>query len=156
MPHVHGRSPGTVIRRRLVAVLALVAGLGLSTACADGRSGDTTPSPRGGAANQTGGGHEGASPAAPDARHVTVTARPFAFEPKEIIVRAGEDIAIVLHSEDGLHDFTVDELDAHVAAGRGGTSVGGLRAERPGRYAFYCSVQGHREAGMDGILVVEA
>lgn len=55
-------------------------------------------------------------------------------------MRAGEDIAIVLSSEDGLPDFIIDELNAHGAAERGSTS-GGFGAEQPGRYTFYCSVQ---------------
>lgn len=46
-----------------------------------------------------------------------------------------------------LHDFTIDEFDAHVAA-VGETRSGGLRAGAPGRYVFYCSVPGHRQAGM--------
>ena len=39
-----------------------------------------------------------------------------------------------------------------VAGGLGG----GLRADEPGEYTFYCTVEGHREAGMEGTLVVEA
>lgn len=144
------------MRGALAAVLLAVAGPGLAAACGDGGNQDTTTSPEEGAANRGGGGHEGASPVAQDARHVKVSARSFAFEPKEIAVRAGEDIAIVLSSDDGLHDFTVDELEAHVSAARGGTAIGGLRGDKAGRYTFYCSVQGHREAGMEGTLVVEA
>lgn len=101
------------------------------------------------------GGHEGASPVAEGAEHVAVSARSFEFEPAEITVAEGADIAIVLSSEDSLHDFTIDEFDAHVAAGPGETSVGGFRALEPGEYTFYCSVPGHREAGMEGTLVVE-
>lgn len=104
----------------------------------------------------SGGGHEGASPVAEGARHVAVSGRSFEFEPDEITVQAGEDIAIVLSSEDSLHDFTIDVLEAHVAAEEGATSVGGFRAEEPGRHTYYCSVAGHREAGMEGTLVVEA
>lgn len=146
------------MRPNLAVALMTLAGLGSAAACGDGGNQATTTSPKSGATIQGGGCHEAASPVAQDARHVRVTARSLAFEPKEITVRAGEDIAIVLSSEDGLHDFTVDDADAdaHVSAAGGGTSVGGLRADKPGRYPFYCSVQGHREAGMEGTLVVEA
>ena len=48
----------------------------------------------------------------------------------------------------------IDELDVHVAADGGGTAEGGFRADEPGRYTYYCSVPGHRDAGMEGTLVV--
>ena len=85
-----------------------------------------------------------------------MAATSFEFDPDEITVTAGEDIAIVLTSDDLLHDFTIDDIDVHVAADRDETAEGGLRADEPGEYTFYCTVEGHREAGMEGTLVVEA
>lgn len=101
-------------------------------------------------------GHDETTPVAEGARRIEVTARSFEFDPDEITVTAGEDVAIVLTSEDILHDFTVDDLDAHVAAEDGESNEGGLRADDPGRYTYYCTVPGHREAGMEGTLIVEA
>ncbi|MGQ0831364.1 MAG: cupredoxin domain-containing protein [Microthrixaceae bacterium] len=101
-------------------------------------------------------GHGEDSPVAAGARRITVAATSFEFMPKEITVTAGEDIAIALTSQDLLHDFTVDELDAHVTADKGKTAAGGLRADKPGRYTYYCSVTGHRAAGMEGTLIVQA
>lgn len=75
-----------------------------------------------------------------------MTNLPDAALPDQVTVQAGEDIAIVLTSADILHDFTIDQIDAHVAADAGETEEGGLRAEEPGRYTFYCSVPGHRDA----------
>ncbi|MGH9223446.1 MAG: cupredoxin domain-containing protein [Acidimicrobiales bacterium] len=100
-------------------------------------------------------GHGGASPVAPGARHIEVTARSFVLGPGEISAKVGEDLAIVLSSRDSQHDFIIDELGAHVAADAGSTAIGGFRATAPGRYAFYCSVAGHRQAGMEGVLVVQ-
>ena len=54
-----------------------------------------------------------------------------------------------------LHDFTIDEFDAHVAADRGETEEGGVTVDEAGTYTFYCSVPGHRSAGMEGTLTVE-
>jgi plastocyanin len=102
-----------------------------------------------------GGDHGESSEVAEDARRIEVTATSFEFDPDEIRVAPGEDIAIVLTSEDVLHDFTIDELDAHVAAERGETSTGGFTASEPGEYVYYCTVSGHRGAGMEGTLIVE-
>lgn len=124
----------------------------LTAACGDESSQDVGTSEP----TEQPGGHEGASPVAVDARRVSVSARSFVFEPEEITVRAGEDIAFVLTSTDSLHDFTIDEVGAHVSAEAGQTAVGGFRSEKRGRYTFYCSVAGHRDAGMNGVLVVKA
>ena len=61
----------------------------------------------------------------------------------------------MLTADDLLHDFTIDGLDAHVAADKGETAEGGLRADEPGRYTYYCSIEGHRAQGMEGTLIVE-
>ncbi len=89
------------------------------------------------------------------ARTVDVSAKSFAFTPKEIHVKAGEAVTISLHSEDILHDFTIDSPKVHVPATPDTPGKGGLMVDKPGRYAFYCSVAGHRAAGMEGTLVVE-
>ena len=98
---------------------------------------------------------EGTSPVAEGARRVEVVAGDFAFDPDEITAEPGEDLAIALTSEDILHDFTIDELDAHVAADAGETAEGGISNLEPGDYTYYCSVPGHREAGMEGTLTVQ-
>lgn len=135
-------------------MLALVVG-GLLSAC-----GDDTPEAATGTSVTSAGAHDGehaaSSPVPEGARRVRDMARSLAFEPGEIAVEAGDAIAIVLTSENERHDFVIDEFEAHVSADAGETAVGGFRAHGPGRYAFYCSVAGHREAGMEGTLVVEA
>lgn len=44
----------------------------------------------------------------------------------------------------------------HMAAAMGSTSTLKFIASRPGSYTFYCTVAGHKEAGMVGTLVVKA
>jgi cytochrome c oxidase subunit 2 len=110
----------------------------------------------GGMGHDGGMGHNESSPVAAGARRIELAATSFEFDPDEITVTAGEDVAIVLTSEDLLHDFTIDELDVHVAADADETNEGGLRADEPGRYTYYCTVAGHRDAGMEGTLIVEA
>jgi len=100
-------------------------------------------------------GHDESTPVASGARRIEVEATSFEFDADEITVTAGKDVAIVLTSDDLLHDFTIDDIDVHVAADGGETAEGGLRAAEAGEYTFYCTVAGHREAGMEGTLVVE-
>jgi len=51
------------------------------------------------------------------------------------------------------HDFTIDELGVKVALGASETVEATFDA-KPGIYTFYCSIPGHREAGMEGTLTV--
>ena len=148
------------MRRPLTAVLLSLLTLSLVLAACGGDD-DSAGSPMGDMPGQTGGGtgdmdgHNESTPVAEGARRVEVAATSFEFDPDEITVTAGEDIAIVLTSDDRLHDFTIDDIDVHVAADRGETAEGGLRVDEPGEYTYYCTVAGHREAGMEGTLVVE-
>lgn len=150
------------MRRALAMPLSLFLVAGLLAAC--GTDDDSTSTERtsmdGNGDHMTstegmGGDHDESSDVAEGARQIEVTGSSFDFDPDEIEVAAGEDVAIVLTSTDILHDFTIDELDSHVAADGGETATGGLRADEPGRYTFYCTVAGHREAGMEGTLIVE-
>jgi cytochrome c oxidase subunit 2 len=148
------------MRRPLVAVLLSTFALGLVlTACGDDdSSGADHPMesmPGGGMDGGMMDGHDESTPVAPGARRIEVDATSFEFDPDEITVTAGEDVAIVLSSDDLLHDFTIDDIDVHVTADRGETAEGGLRADEPGEYTYYCTIAGHRAAGMEGTLVVE-
>jgi heme/copper-type cytochrome/quinol oxidase subunit 2 len=101
-------------------------------------------------------GHGASSPTIPGAREIAVTATSFKFDPNEIHVRAGEDVTIVLTASDTVHDFTIDELAFHVAASPGQQGRGSFHAPATaGRYTAYCSVAGHRQAGMTASVVVD-
>jgi plastocyanin len=99
---------------------------------------------------------EEAAPAAVDgAPKVEVTAHSFAFQPSELTVTAGEPVNIALTSTDLLHDFVVEGEDFHLAADRDETVTGALIIDEPGTHTVYCSVAGHREAGMEATLTVK-
>ena len=152
------------MRRTFFVVAAVLAATVLLAACGDDSStGDADGMGHGGMDSGMGDGmsdgmggmgHEDDSPVADDARRIEVTASSFEFDPDAIEAEAGEDIAIVLTSDDTLHDFTIDDLDAHVTSDEGESNEGGFTAGEPGTYTFYCSVEGHREAGMEGTLTV--
>jgi cytochrome c oxidase subunit 2 len=113
----------------------------------------------GGGGGDGGGSSERNTPVAPGAREISVDARSFEFDPNEIDVSAGEDVAIELHSEDQTHDFVIEakgkQPKEHVVQVEGGkTAAGGFSIAQPGKYTFYCSLPGHRAAGMVGTITV--
>jgi len=152
------------VRRILLPALILSLVLAL-TACGDDSSPAVTngdmSSDADGSGDMTsdsgdmGHGGEENTPMVDGAREIEITGTSFAFDPEEITVAAGEDITIVLTADDILHDFTLEDAEGHVAADAGETASGGMRIDEPGTYTYYCSVEGHREAGMEGTLVVE-
>jgi plastocyanin len=99
-----------------------------------------------------GGGGNANAPVEPGAREIKVNGRSYAFSPNKIDVNAGENIAIVLHSEDQRHDFTIEGRGLVVDVKGGATATGGFRLAKPGTYTFYCSIPGHRAAGMEGTI----
>jgi nitrite reductase (NO-forming) len=103
----------------------------------------------------TDGGHGGHGQAAAEgARTIEVSASSFSFTPDRIEITAGEEVTIELTSTDEEHDFVIDEADLHLHADPGETATGGLRLDEPGTYTAYCSVAGHREAGMTATVEV--
>jgi uncharacterized cupredoxin-like copper-binding protein len=54
-----------------------------------------------------------------------------------------------------VHNLTIDELGVQVIVSPGRTGSVTLPAVPPGTYTFYCSVSGHRLAGMFGTLTVK-
>lgn len=88
------------------------------------------------------------------APELAVTAADLRFDPDRIELPAGLPVNVALTSADVMHDLVVDELGFHLGAERGETAVGGLVFPEPGTYLAYCSVPGHREAGMQLEFVV--
>lgn len=100
-------------------------------------------------------GHVENRPVPEGARTIQVGATSFAFDPDTIEVEAEEPIAIELTADDTDHDFVIEDIELHVvAASKGDTATGGFIAPAAGEYHFYCAVSGHRDAGMEGTLVV--
>lgn len=97
-----------------------------------------------------------ANPSPPAEASVEVEALDLYFRPTEIVVPAAGASRIVLTNLGyAAHNLTVDELDVELVVGRGGTDALTLVDPPAGTYTFYCSVSGHREAGMIGTLIVE-
>lgn len=101
---------------------------------------------------------EGASAApepSPGADEVRVAAREFSFAPSELNIPSGRTVNLVLANEgDLLHDIIIPSVGFRLTATSGATASGALTLTEPGRLEFFCSVPGHREAGMSGTVVV--
>jgi len=83
-----------------------------------------------------------------------VVARDFSFSPAEVTVPAGTTVNLLLaNGGDLLHDVTVPALGFRLEAAPGERASAALFVPDPGRYPFFCSVPGHREAGMEGTVV---
>ena len=106
----------------------------------------------------------------PDTLAVAGTDR-LRFDPDELTIPAGEQIALELRAGSVEHDFVIadaakrgdtdtdhqadDPDDLHVAHANAGESVTGtFTIDDPGTYTVYCSVAGHRDAGMIASLEV--
>ena len=71
--------------------------------------------------------------------------------------RPGEVVEITLISGEGAeHDVAIQELGVASARvqGKGASITVTFRAEKSGDFAYYCTVPGHRAAGMEGRFVV--
>lgn len=82
----------------------------------------------------------------------TVTTKDLKFSPTSVDVMEGGRIELV--NKDPLaHDFSVDALKLKVVVDASASKSFTIEAD-PGVYEFYCSVPGHKEAGMKGTLTV--
>lgn len=122
--------------------LALLAAVALASC-----GGDDDSSANGSSSN---GGDNGAA----SDQTATLVTKEFSFTPDSLELNAGK-AEIVIDNSGGVveHDFTVDELDLKIYAAP--TTTESASADLvAGTYEFYCSIPGHREAGMEGTLTV--
>lgn len=71
--------------------------------------------------------------------------------------KVGDTIRMTLTSGEGaLHDFVAPDFNAKSdqVAGAGKSTTLTFKVDQPGTFPYFCSVPGHREAGMEGKLVV--
>ncbi len=96
--------------------------------------------------------------------------RDIAYGAEELRAPAGSVFALEFRNRGVIeHDFTIEEysgdasdialgderFDVHVLLKRGKSGTLLLRVPESGTIAFFCSVAGHREVGMEGVLVIE-
>jgi uncharacterized cupredoxin-like copper-binding protein len=111
---------------------------------------------------------------------ITLVATDIAYDKTQLEVELGRPIRVTLDNQGALdHDFSIEEIstsgeiivdademdghdmghvaeepEVHVAAMSGGSSTIEFTPAEAGEYEYYCTVLGHREAGMEGTLIV--
>ena len=89
-------------------------------------------------------------------KEFTVAATPFIFSLSEIKVKKGDKVKIIFRNDKGIHDWVIDEFNVRTKVLQAGQSETiEFIADKTGTFEYYCSVNGHRQMGMKGNLIVE-
>jgi uncharacterized cupredoxin-like copper-binding protein len=129
--------------RRAVAALSFVLLAAVLFAACGGGGGDSGPKAY-------------VPPKGPATETIAIQAGNFYFKPNKIATNAG--IAkIDLTAANGIHDLVFDGAypGFSLEADGGGSGQSQKIDLKPGKYTFYCSIPGHRAAGMVGTLTVK-
>lgn len=159
-------------RSRLLTLLfALLLVPALLVACAEddngGNGGDTDDPVATNGADENGDDENGGE-------EIDVEMVDIDYSTDQINATAGEPLTINFENTGALvHDFTIDEGPFSNISSEGGTDESGgewaihysldsgssgtftFTTDEAGDYTFYCTVPGHRQAGMEGTLTVE-
>jgi plastocyanin len=144
-------------RASAVAAVAALAVLGLAACGGGGNDNSTTAASAPATTTSTaagGGGGGGAS----TVDISTPSGTDLAYDQKSVSANAGNVTIDFKNNESITHDVAVEDSSGTtlgqtdlVSAGTANTTV----SVTPGTYTFFCTVPGHREAGMEGTLTVK-
>lgn len=109
-------------------------------------------------------------------RVITLVATEWSFQPSHIELEAGQPVTLELVNRGAIqHDVLLEEVHAevlgaadehragphgvgegvHLHAGPGQTARVSFVPEESGTYTFYCTLPGHKDAGMVGTVTIE-
>lgn len=109
-----------------------------------------------GSSNAPGASPEAATPVAAQGVSVTVLMEDIKFDRNEITVPADTDVAFTFENKGALqHDFTIDNPAITTGTLGSGDTVSLTINVPAGKYTYYCTQIGHREAGMVGTLTAQ-
>lgn len=93
----------------------------------------------------------------PGTKEMIVSGTEFSFSPSNITVKAGEKIKILFKNNGGSpHNLVIEKIGSGTKTiGSGQTDAVEFTAPFSVVYTFFCSVPGHRTAGMEGSIKVE-
>ncbi len=88
-------------------------------------------------------------------REINVVASRFEFEPEVITVRQGEEVRLLLTTDDVAHGIAIREFDVDARIDPGETAIVTFVPDTSGEFPFFCSVScGSGHGSMTGQLVV--
>jgi plastocyanin len=135
-----GGHPETSPRTRMV--LAAIAGALLGAAATSVAAGTSV----------TGAGSVSDAPTAT----AVIEARDTKFLQTTLQMKNGEVLGIFVINRDPYgHAFDIDSLNIHVALPPNSTTAVAIKPAATGSLEFYCSLPGHKEAGMSGTIIVQ-
>jgi plastocyanin len=161
------------MRKSAVLLALILASLALAACGGGGSSSSSTAAEEssGGAAaeSESGGGEEAAAGGEAEAEggtagsgaQVDFEANPegqLAFEEKSATAKSGKDTIDFTNSSAVPHNVTIENAAGEVVGETETITEGNGSAVvdlKPGKYTFFCSIPGHREAGMEGTLTVK-
>jgi plastocyanin len=127
--------------------------------CGCGGGGDSTSSPTITSTNRSGPPIENTTGGIPPTM-AALAADPggaLAYDTTELTMAAGQPTIQFTNKSDTDHDVTIEDANGNVI-GQSKVIANGSTAVRfiaeSDTYTFYCSVDGHREAGMEGTLTL--
>ena len=138
----------------VLASLALVACGGSSSSSSSESSGAETTSESGG----SGGEAEGGSAGSASALDIEAASSGLAYASTSASAKAGKVTVDFTNPQPVPHDVAIESSDGEVIGQTETTAEGSDSTEvelEPGTYTFFCTVPGHREAGMEGTLTVK-
>ncbi len=145
-----------ISKKNLILGITLVGVTSLSACSTNTSSSAPSPTPQSVQSNQAV-SSESPSQNSGQEKVFTVESSNFTFDIKEIKVKKGDKVKIVLKNKEGLHDWVVDEFNGgktkQLKAGEEDTIE--FVADKVGTFEYYCSVMKHRQMGMVGKLIVE-
>lgn len=91
-----------------------------------------------------------------EVREIQLTAKKYEYSLKEIRVKQGERVRLLITATDRKHGFEIKELGIKVEVEKDKATAVEFVADKPGEYQFKCSVRcGFGHGKMRGSLIVE-
>ncbi len=142
-----------------LSLIAVVAALGLGVAACGGSSSSSSSSSA--PASSASSSSSAAAPAAGGSSSLAIAADPggaLKYTKKALAAKAGKVSIVMTNMSPEDHNLTIQKGTSGAVVGATPTFMGGSKTLdvnlKPGTYTFYCSVPGHRAAGMVGTLTV--